>query len=130
MEVVRKGIGRPLLLLHGGGGPIADQPFTDALAEKFEIVAPIHPGFNGTKIPEHFDGMADLVFLYLDVLDALALDYPMVMGMSMGGWLAAELAVLPGTDFSKLILVNVKGVEAEIIVGWSNISASTPFPLF
>jgi len=111
VEVARKGSGRPLLLLHGGGGPVAGLPFADALARKFEIVAPTHPGFDGTKIPDHFDGMGDLVFLYLDLLDALKLDAPVVVGMSMGGWLAAELAVLPGTNFSKLILVDAVGVR-------------------
>lgn len=111
VEVVRKGSGPPLLLLHGGGGPLAGEPFADRLAERFEIVAPTHPGFNGTKIPDHFDGMPDLVFLYLDLLDALKLEAPVVMGMSMGGWLAAELAVLPGTNFSRLILVDAVGVK-------------------
>ncbi|MEC8289704.1 MAG: alpha/beta hydrolase, partial [Pseudomonadota bacterium] len=54
IDVVRKGSGQPLLLLHGGGGPIAQMPFADRLAEKFEIFAPTHPGFNGSKIPKHF----------------------------------------------------------------------------
>ena len=49
IDVVRKGSGQPLLLLHGGGGPIAQMPFADRLAEKFEIIAPTHPGFNGKK---------------------------------------------------------------------------------
>src|SRR5690606_22821960 len=89
----------------------ADQPFADALAQRFEVIAPTHPGFNGTKIPDHFDGMPDLVFLYLDLLDALKLDAPAVIGFSMGGWLAAEPAVLPGTNFSKLILVDAVGVK-------------------
>ena len=51
IDVVRKGSGQPMLLLHGGGGPIAQMPFADRLAEKFDIVAPTHPGVNGSKIP-------------------------------------------------------------------------------
>ena len=64
--VTRKGSGPQLLLLHGGGGSIADHPVADRLAEKFEVIAPTHPGFNGTKIPDHFDGMPELVHFYLD----------------------------------------------------------------
>ena len=54
VDVVRKGSGQSLLLLHGGGGPITQMPFADRLAERFEIIAPTHPGFAGTEIPEHF----------------------------------------------------------------------------
>jgi len=63
IDVVRKGSGLPLLLLHGGGGPIAALPFVDKLAEKFEIIAPTHPGFGGSKIPDNFDRVDDLVYL-------------------------------------------------------------------
>jgi len=111
VEVVRKGAGKPLLLLHGGGGSVASQPFVDRLAEKFEVIAPTHPGFNGTRVPDHFDDMSDLVFLYLDLIEALKLKDAMVVGFSMGGWLAAELAVLPGLPISKLILVDAVGVK-------------------
>ena len=68
-------------------------PFADRLAEKFEIFAPTHPGFNGSKIPKHFTRVDDLVFLYLDLLDELDLTDVVLMGFSMGGWTAAELAV-------------------------------------
>jgi pimeloyl-ACP methyl ester carboxylesterase len=111
LKVTRKGEGPPLLLLHGGGGPMEAMPFADALAERFEIVAPVHPGFAGTPIPKHYDGMPDLVFTYLDLLDALGLRDAVVMGVSLGGWLAAELAVLPGVPFSKLVLVDAVGVK-------------------
>ncbi len=111
VEVARKGSGPQLLLLHGGGGPIIEQPFTDELAKTFEIIAPTHPGFAGRKVPDHFDGMDDLVYLYLDLLDALNIENAVLMGMSMGGWLAAELSVLPTRRFSKLILVDSVGVK-------------------
>ena len=111
IEVARKGAGAPLLLLHGGGGPIMAQPFTDELAKKFEIIAPTHPGFDGTKAPDHFDGMADLVYLYLDLLDEMDINEAVLMGISMGGWLAAELATISCARFSKLILVDAVGVK-------------------
>jgi pimeloyl-ACP methyl ester carboxylesterase len=111
VRLVRKGKGAPMLLLHGGGGPVAQLPFADKLAERFEIFAPVHPGFDGTKIPEHFDGLPDLIYLYLDLLDALELRNAVVVGMSLGGWLAAELAVISCARFTKLVLVDAVGVK-------------------
>ena len=60
-------------MLHGGGGPVATMPFADRLAERFEIIAPTHPGFDGTPIPDRFDDIHDLTFLSLDLMDALDL---------------------------------------------------------
>jgi pimeloyl-ACP methyl ester carboxylesterase len=111
IDVVRKGSGQPLLLLHGGGGPIAAMPFADKLAEKFEIIAPTHPGFGGSKIPDHFNRVDDLVFLYLDLLDELDLNDVILMGFSMGGWTAVELATMNSTRLSKMILVDPVGVK-------------------
>jgi pimeloyl-ACP methyl ester carboxylesterase len=111
VQVARKGSGAPLLLLHGGGGSVIEQAFTDELAKKFEVIAPTHPGFDGTKAPDHFDGIDDLKYLYLDLLDALDLKDAVVMGISLGGWLAAELASTSCARFSKLILVDAVGVK-------------------
>ena len=109
--VARKGAGAPFLLLHGGGGSVIEQPFTDELAKKFEVIAPTHPGFDGTKAPDHFDGMDDLKYYYLDLLDALDINDAVMMGISMGGWLAAELASTSCARFSKMILVDAVGVK-------------------
>tara|TARA_R110000787_G_scaffold146216_1_gene259961 strand:+ start:315 stop:1103 length:789 start_codon:yes stop_codon:yes gene_type:complete len=111
ITVSRKGSGPQLLLLHGGGGPVINFPFADKLAESFEVISPTHPGFNGTPVPDHFDWMSDLVHFYLDVLDALKIDKAVVMGFSMGGWLAAELASISCDRFSRLILVDAVGVK-------------------
>ena len=111
VDVVRIGAGPKLFMLHGGDGPAAAMPFADKLAESFEIIAPIHPGFAGSAIPDHFDDMQDLVFLYLDLIDALDLDDAIMMGISFGGWIAAEIAVMSTARFSKLILVDSVGVK-------------------
>lgn len=111
VDVVRKGKGRPLVMLHGGGGPIAGLPFADRLAEKFEVIAPTHPGFGGSKMPEHFNRVDDLVFLYLDLLDELNLRDVVLMGFSMGGWTAAEMATMTTERLSRLILVDSVGVK-------------------
>jgi pimeloyl-ACP methyl ester carboxylesterase len=111
VDVVRKGKGQPLLMLHGGGGPVVGMPFAERLAERFEIIAPAHPGFAGTKLPDHFNRIDDLVFLYLDLLDELDLKDVVLMGFSMGGWTAAELATMTTQRLSKLILVDTVGVK-------------------
>lgn len=111
LRVARRGKGPPLLLLHGGGGPMDGFAFVDALAARFEVISPVHPGFGGTPIPSHYDGMPDLVFTYLDLMEAMDLRDALVIGASMGGWLAAELAVVPHGRFSKLVLVDAVGVK-------------------
>ena len=111
VDVVFKGSGPQLFVLHGGGGPVVSMPFADALSEKFEIIAPVHPGFAGSPIPDHFDDLKDLIYLYLDLMDALDLQDAVMMGFSMGGWTAAELAVLSTARLSKLILVDAVGVK-------------------
>src|ERR1043166_8565356 len=59
LQVRRKGAGPRMLVLHGGGGPVVSYPFADRLAERFELIEPVHPGFAGTPIPDHFDGLED-----------------------------------------------------------------------
>ncbi|MBM3486738.1 MAG: alpha/beta hydrolase [Alphaproteobacteria bacterium] len=111
LPVVRRGKGRPMLLLHGGGGPVVGLPFADRLAERFELIAPIHPGFMGTKVPEHVDSIDDLKFIYLDMMDALDLRDAVVVGFSMGGWVAAELAVMTTARMARLVLVDAVGIK-------------------
>lgn len=111
LDVARMGSGPPLLMLHGGGGPVAGMPFAARLAEKFEIIAPVHPGFAGTRLPDHFDRIDDLVYLYLDLLDELDLRDVLLVGCSMGGWVAAELATMTTERLSRLVLVDPVGVK-------------------
>jgi pimeloyl-ACP methyl ester carboxylesterase len=111
LQVVRQGTGRPLLLLHGGDGPQGLVPLLTRLAERFDVIAPTHPGFAGTAIPEHIDTLADLVYLYLDLLDMLDLHDVMLMGMSMGGWAAVEIAVRNTSRLSQIILVDAVGIK-------------------
>ena len=111
LPVVRQGTGPPLLLLHGGDGPQNHLPFFQQLTERFDVIAPTHPGFAGSPIPEHFDTLEDLVYLYLDVLDALQLQDVILLGFSLGGWIAAEIAVRNTTRLAKLILVDAVGIK-------------------
>ena len=82
------------------------------MAESYEIIQPVHPGFAGTPIPEHFDNIQDLIFLYLDLIDELNLENTILAGFSMGGWLAAEIATINTKRFSQLVLVDSVGIKA------------------
>jgi pimeloyl-ACP methyl ester carboxylesterase len=112
LELRRRGSGPALLVLHGGGGPVSRLPFADRLAEHFELIEPVHPGFAGSPIPDHFDNLEDLVYLYLDLMDELGLRDVTVMGNSMGGWTAAEIAVRSTQRIGRLILIDPVGIKA------------------
>jgi len=111
LQVVRRGAGAPLLLLHGGDGSQGHLPFLQRLAERFDVIAPTHPGFAGSPVPEHFDALEDLVYLYLDLLDVLDVRDVVLAGFSMGGWVAAELAVRNTTRLAQLLLVDAVGIK-------------------
>jgi pimeloyl-ACP methyl ester carboxylesterase len=111
LEVVRCGSGSPLVLLHGAHPVTPDAPVLRALARHVEVVAPSHPGFGGSTRPTDFDTVYDLVHFYLDLLDHLGLDRVTLMGLSFGGWLAAEIAVACRHRLARLILVDAVGIK-------------------
>jgi len=111
LEMVRRGAGRPLLLLHGMQNVDPRAPFLDQLGRHAEVIAPSHPGFGHSPRPTGFETVYDLVHLYLDVLDALPYDKVTLLGLSFGGWLAAEVAVKCGHRLERLVLVDALGIK-------------------
>ena len=94
VHLLRGGTGEPVLFLHAAGGAGAWHPFHALLADSgFEVLAPDHPGFGKSDDFPDAEAIDDLVYHYLDVIDALGLARPHVVGASFGGWIAAELAV-------------------------------------
>ena len=105
--------GTAVLVLHAGSGPRTVAGFSAALSEHVYVVTPIHPGFDGTARPDRFDSVADLATAYLDLLDALDLTGVMVVGNSVGGWIAAEMALRDNhRRIGSLVLVNAVGIHA------------------
>lgn len=104
------GSGPPLLYLHGAstGGLWFDA--LGQLAERYIVYAPEHPGFGESARPDWLEGIDDLVYHYLDVLAALGLDRAHVVGHSVGGWIAAELAVAHPEKVDRLALVGAAGL--------------------
>ena len=103
----------PLVFLHGAGGHTGWMGFLDALAEDFAVFAPEHPGFGRSDDPPWLDEIGDLAFFYLDFLETLGLDHVHLMGTSLGGWIAAELAVRNQNRLSSLALVGAVGIRAD-----------------
>ena len=91
-----RGGGQPFLVLHGGAGPQSVATFAQILAEKDRnrVLTPTHPGFGGTPRPDELNSVAALAVLYRDLLDDLELEDVTVIGNSVGGWIAAEMALL------------------------------------
>lgn len=113
LEILRRGAGRPVLLLHGLAPVDPGAPFLASLAEHVEVIAPTHPGFGHTKHPDDFDTVYDLVHLYLDLLARLPADRVTLMGLSFGGWLAAEIVATYTPRVEKLVLVDAVGIKVS-----------------
>ncbi|MET9632926.1 alpha/beta hydrolase [Lentzea sp. NPDC006480] len=99
------------LLLHGGGGAATMTKFADLLAERAEVLTPVHPGFGGTPKPASLTGVASLAQYYVEMLEERGLTGVTVLGNSFGGWLAAEIALLSSPRVSRAVIVNGIGVE-------------------
>jgi pimeloyl-ACP methyl ester carboxylesterase len=106
---------RPFLLLHGGAGPMSVAGFADLLTRSHQarVVAPTHPGFNGTARPADLSQIRDLAALYVQLLDDLDLHDVTVIGNSIGGWIAAELALLHSPRVGRLVLVDAVGLRID-----------------
>jgi pimeloyl-ACP methyl ester carboxylesterase len=113
LEAVRRGAGRPILLLHGFQTVDPGTPFLELLGQHGEIIAPSGPGFGHSPRPKDFDTVYDLVHLYLELLDMLPGDKVTLLGFSFGGWLAAEVAVACSHRLDKLVLVDPLGIKVS-----------------
>jgi pimeloyl-ACP methyl ester carboxylesterase len=91
-RVREAGSGAPLLYLHGAGGLAPEEPLLDALAERFHVFAPVWPGFGEEPGEDLLEDMLDFTLHGWDVAEALGVERPHLVGHSMGGMIAAEMA--------------------------------------
>lgn len=108
-EVHQGGSGDPLLFLHGSGGPLRGA-YLDRLAEKFTVYAPVHPGYGESEGFEHIEDVIDQALYYHDLMDELGIASAHIVGHSLGGMLAAEIAALCSHRVRKLVLSNAVGL--------------------
>ncbi len=106
------GAGRPVLVLHGGGGPATVAMIAGHLAQTMHVITPALPGWNGTERPERIRGIDDLAAVFLQYLEDQDLTDALVVGSSIGGWIAAEMSVRDGgRRISGLVLIDAVGIE-------------------
>jgi pimeloyl-ACP methyl ester carboxylesterase len=111
LELNRLGQGAPLLMLCSEEALELDAPILETLAKQYELIIPSPPGFGHSERPEWVSSPDDISYLYLDLVDKLGLDDIVVLGASLGGWIAAEMATKDDSFISKLVLVSPYGVK-------------------
>lgn len=113
MRLHRAGTGAPLLYLHGGDGPESAQPLLEPLARRFDTLMPEHPGFGVSDTPEWLTTIHDFAYFYLGLLDSLGLDQIHLVGQSLGGWIALELAVRDPRRLQTLTIIDSAGIHVK-----------------
>ena len=113
VEMFSGGSGPPLLFLHGAGGNSGWQPYHEELSKNYTVYVPSQAGFNGTERPDWLYTITDLAHFNLELVHALGLDQYVLMGSSMGGWVAAEMAAMGSSGIKSLVLVDAAGIKPE-----------------
>jgi pimeloyl-ACP methyl ester carboxylesterase len=111
LELVKRGTGRPLLLLHPAIGIKSTDRVLDELAQSFALLAPSHPGFGRSELPRAMTTVDDLAYFYLDLMEAMDLREVVLAGVSFGGWIAAEIAIKSTERLSHLVLADAVGIK-------------------
>jgi pimeloyl-ACP methyl ester carboxylesterase len=113
LTVDEAGTGRAFLVLHGGAGPASVLPFATRLADQrpARVLVPTHPGFNGTTRPADLTDVRSLAVLYISLLEQIGVDDVTVVGNSIGGWIAAEIALLAGPRVRGAVIINGVGID-------------------
>lgn len=110
VNVLSGGTGPDLLFLHNAGGVTAENPFLLALAKKYRVFAPQLPGYGDSGDSDNIRDMLDVTLHSFDVLEALGLEKPILVGHSLGGMIAAEMAALRPREVDKLCLIASAGL--------------------
>jgi len=113
VEVIERGSGKPLLFLHPGIGIERTAPVLDCLARGAHVIAPSHPGFGRSELPRWMSTVDDLAYFYLDFLETRDLTDVTVVGASLGGWIAAAIAVKSTARLARLVLANPIGLKVS-----------------
>ena len=113
VEMFSGGSGPPLLFLHGAGGNAGWQAYHEELSKSYTVYVPSQAGFNGTERPDWLYTITDLCHFNHAMAEALGLKDYVLMGSSMGGWVAAEMAAMCRADIKALVLVGAAGIKPD-----------------
>src|ERR1044072_2574115 len=111
LDVLERGPGGPLLCLHGGAGIGRDAAFIELLARDRVVIAPSHPGFGKSGLPDWLDSVDDIAHVYLELMDLVGLSRADLVGHSIGGWIAAEIATKVPERIGRLVPLGSGGGE-------------------
>ena len=127
-RVLEAGEGAPLVYLHGAGGLAGTEPLLEELARHHHVFAPEWPGYGESGGEELLEDMLDFTLHGWDVVEALELDAPHLVGHSMGGMIAAEMAAVSPRSLAKLVLIDSLGLWLDDHP-IPDLFATTPFEL-
>jgi pimeloyl-ACP methyl ester carboxylesterase len=113
VELFSGGSGPALLFLHGAGGNAGWQAYHEELSRSYTVYVPSQPGFNGSRRPDWVYTINDVCHFNLEMAQKLGLEQYILMGSSMGGWIAAEMAAMCSHNLKALILVDAAGIKPE-----------------
>src|SRR3954463_11808759 len=99
------------IVLHGGGGVQTVKNIADHLSPSMDVLLPTHPGWDGTARPDSIADVGDLAQHYLDLLAERDLSDVLVIGSSLGGWTAAEMAARDGSRIGRIVLIDAVGID-------------------
>jgi pimeloyl-ACP methyl ester carboxylesterase len=111
LELFTRGDGAPTLFLHGAQGVEPAGDFLARLAAARKVIAPSHPGFGTSGLPDWLDSVDDIAHVYLELMDRLGLDQVDLIGCSVGGWIAADIASKTPQRVRRLVLIGPVGVK-------------------
>ena len=111
LHLMRAGRGRPVLVLHHETGTLDRLPFYDALASKYDVLVPHHPGYSRSQRPDWMRSVRDIAVVYRGLLSELKVGNVAMVGLGFGGWIAAEMASMAPADLSHLVLVGAMGIK-------------------
>ena len=113
LRLARAGAGPTLVALHQDVGAPASSPFLDALSQRFTVLAPSHPGYDGSERPEWLRSPRDVAVVYQRLLAHLEASPVSLVGLGLGGWIAAEMASMAPRAFHRLVFVGAMGIKPE-----------------
>jgi pimeloyl-ACP methyl ester carboxylesterase len=111
LHLMRAGRGRPVLVLHHETGTLDRLPFYDALAAKYDVLVPHHPGYSKSERPDWMRSVRDIAVVYRGLLSDLKLGNVALVGLGFGGWIAAEMATMAPADLPALVLAGAMGIK-------------------
>ena len=111
LELFERGQGEPVLFLHSAQGVSPQDRFLELISRDRRLIAPSHPGFGTSSLPDWLDSVDDIAHVYLELMDRLGLAKADVIGCSIGGWIAADIATKAPERLRRLVLVGPVGVK-------------------